>query len=199
GYRGDGGRPGGGAGPLRPGRRPVDPALLAAVRLRDGAAAAPGGRRGADRRAGARRRAGVAGGAAPAAPARRVDAADRAGARGAPPAGGHHRCLRAGPGGSGRPAPAARPRAGVRGRRAGGSVEAGSIVLPDFASAASERLAEWTVYTPVTLLTVVLPPMLVGVWAARRRILEEPGRHRRMLAATAWWGLGIAVAGGLPD
>ncbi|MBB5434688.1 DUF418 domain-containing protein [Nocardiopsis composta] len=81
----------------------------------------------------------------------------------------------------------------------GGSVEAGSIVLPDFASAASERLAEWTVYTPVTLLTVVLPPMLVGVWAARRRILEEPGRHRRMLAATAWWGLGIAVAGGLPD
>nr|WP_244994670.1 DUF418 domain-containing protein [Actinomadura coerulea] len=36
------------------------------------------------------------------------------------------------------------------------------------------------------------------MWAARRRILEEPARHRVLLVRTAVAGLGVAAAGGLP-
>ncbi|MEU6250419.1 DUF418 domain-containing protein [Glycomyces sp. NPDC047010] len=44
----------------------------------------------------------------------------------------------------------------------------------------------------------VLPAMLLGVWAARRRILEEPHLHLPALRRTAVGGIGIAVLGGLP-
>jgi uncharacterized membrane protein YeiB len=36
------------------------------------------------------------------------------------------------------------------------------------------------------------------VWAARRRLLEEPERHRPLLLRIAVLGVGLAVAGGLP-
>ncbi|HJE58842.1 MAG TPA: DUF418 domain-containing protein [Nocardiopsis listeri] len=74
-----------------------------------------------------------------------------------------------------------------------------SLVEPDFVAAMGERFAEWVLYTPVTLLLVVMPPLLVGVWAGRHRILEHPERHRTLLLRTVVVGLGIAVAGGLPD
>jgi len=54
---------------------------------------------------------------------------------------------------------------------------------------------------------VILPPtnvvmsatsVLIGVWAARRRILEEPGRHLPLLRRTASGGVAVAVAGALP-
>ena len=79
-----------------------------------------------------------------------------------------------------------------------GAVQAGSLLQDRFTAAAAERFSEWALYTPYTMLLVVLPPMLVGVWAGRRRILEEPARHRRLLAVTAGTGLAVAVAGGLP-
>ena len=40
---------------------------------------------------------------------------------------------------------------------------------------------------------------LVGVWAARRDVLAEPERHRRLLRHVATWGLTAAVLGGLPS
>ncbi|MFC3995055.1 DUF418 domain-containing protein [Nocardiopsis sediminis] len=79
------------------------------------------------------------------------------------------------------------------------SVAAGSLVQGDPVAATAERFQEWILYTPVTLLTVVVPPLLWGVWAARRRILDDPARHRRLLGWAAAAGLGIAVLGGLPD
>lgn len=44
----------------------------------------------------------------------------------------------------------------------------------------------------------ILPAFAFGIWAARRRVLDEPGRHRRLLTRTAWWGIAISLAGGTP-
>ena len=52
--------------------------------------------------------------------------------------------------------------------------------------------------TTLVQLLLVLGPMLMGVWAARRRLLDEPGHHRRLLMRVAAVGIGVAVAGGLP-
>ncbi|MBB4935543.1 putative membrane protein YeiB [Lipingzhangella halophila] len=80
----------------------------------------------------------------------------------------------------------------------GGAISAPSLEMRSYALATIARAAEWLIYTPMTLLTIVLPPLLWGVWAARRRILEDPARHRALLTRTAVLGLGVAVAGGLP-
>ncbi|RKS10306.1 putative membrane protein YeiB [Nocardiopsis sp. Huas11] len=80
-----------------------------------------------------------------------------------------------------------------------GSISAPSLSQEVFGLAVVERVQEWLLYTPITLLLVALPMILLGVWAGRRRVLEEPGRHRRLLVRTAVIGLGIAVAVGLPD
>ncbi|MEQ4204282.1 DUF418 domain-containing protein [Actinopolymorpha sp. B9G3] len=40
--------------------------------------------------------------------------------------------------------------------------------------------------------------VLLGAWAARRRILEEPERHLRLLRRTAAVGITVAAVGGLP-
>ncbi len=41
-------------------------------------------------------------------------------------------------------------------------------------------------------------PFLVGLWAGRRRILEQPERHRRLLTVAAVGGIGVAVLGAQP-
>jgi uncharacterized membrane protein YeiB len=41
-------------------------------------------------------------------------------------------------------------------------------------------------------------PFLIGLWAGRRRILEQPERHRTLLAVTAVVGIGAAVLGAQP-
>ncbi|BCB77862.1 DUF418 domain-containing protein [Phytohabitans flavus] len=41
-------------------------------------------------------------------------------------------------------------------------------------------------------------PFLIGLWAGRRRILEQPERHRTLLRVTAVAGIGIAVLGAQP-
>lgn len=74
-----------------------------------------------------------------------------------------------------------------------------SLVETGFLAASSERFAEWILYTPVTLLLVVMPPMLLGMWAGRRGLMERPREHRTLLVRTAVIGLSIAVAAGLPD
>jgi uncharacterized protein len=59
-----------------------------------------------------------------------------------------------------------------------------------------DRLAEWPAHT-LNVLPFILIAWL-GLWAARRRILEEPARHRGLLRWAAGPGLGVAVVGGLP-
>lgn len=71
-----------------------------------------------------------------------------------------------------------------------------SLAAPGYLESMQARLVEWPPHT----LTVV-PSILIawlGMWAARRRVLEEPARHRTLLTWTAVLGLGIAVVGGLP-
>ncbi|MFI6575060.1 DUF418 domain-containing protein [Nocardiopsis sp. NPDC050513] len=81
----------------------------------------------------------------------------------------------------------------------GTSVAPPSLTQESFWIAAGDRVQEWLLYTPVTMLLDTLPMVLVGMWAARRRVLEEPGAHLGALARTAAAGLGTAVAVGLPD
>lgn len=58
------------------------------------------------------------------------------------------------------------------------------------------RPAEW-IMTPFAMIGVG-SAALVGVWAARRRVLEDPAPHRDLLARVAPLGIGLAVMGGLP-
>ncbi|MFE3458080.1 DUF418 domain-containing protein [Nocardiopsis aegyptia] len=61
----------------------------------------------------------------------------------------------------------------------------------------------WTWGLGVTLLGSLFgfafhAAMLLGCWAARRRVLEEPGRHLRLLGWTAGLGIAVGWLGGLP-
>jgi uncharacterized membrane protein YeiB len=58
------------------------------------------------------------------------------------------------------------------------------------------RLAEWPVHTATVLPFLVI--VWLGIWAARRRLLEEPGRHLTLLRRTAVVSLSISIAGSLP-
>ncbi len=69
-----------------------------------------------------------------------------------------------------------------------------SYAIPDPLEAAGWRIVEW-VTGPFGLLAVV-SAMLVGVWAGRHRILEQPQQHRRLLVRTAVIGLSIGILGG---
>ncbi|QVQ55092.1 DUF418 domain-containing protein [Spiractinospora alimapuensis] len=73
-----------------------------------------------------------------------------------------------------------------------------SLVEGSFLAASTQRLGEWTLYTPVTLLMTVMPPLLVGMWAGRRQILERPNDHRTLLTWTGTVGIATAIVGGVP-
>jgi len=64
--------------------------------------------------------------------------------------------------------------------------------------AALMRVSIWSGMTPTWLAFSVIAPFLFGIWAARRRMLEEPGQHRSTLRRVAVVGLGLTVIGGLP-
>ncbi len=59
------------------------------------------------------------------------------------------------------------------------------------------RAAVFVVLSP-TNVVMSATSVLIGVWAARRRILEEPGRHLPLLRRTATGGVAVAAAGALP-
>jgi uncharacterized membrane protein YeiB len=62
---------------------------------------------------------------------------------------------------------------------------------------AASRTFSWA-YVVLAYGWQVLPGMLLGIWAARRRLLEAPQDHRPMLRRAAIGGIGLALAGGLP-
>ncbi|MFD5895058.1 DUF418 domain-containing protein [Streptomyces sp. NPDC060366] len=51
---------------------------------------------------------------------------------------------------------------------------------------------------PASLIGGAYVVFLLGFWAARRRILEEPGQHLRLLRRTALIGVPVGWLGGLP-
>jgi uncharacterized protein len=64
-------------------------------------------------------------------------------------------------------------------------------------SAAAGRAIGMVFVAPFGALTAAAA-FLLGVWAARRRILEEPERHLPFLRKLAVGGLAVAAIGGLP-
>ncbi|MFI5914031.1 DUF418 domain-containing protein [Dactylosporangium sp. NPDC051541] len=71
-----------------------------------------------------------------------------------------------------------------------------SLDAPSYWDSLLDRVAEWPVHTASVLPFIVI--VWLGIWAARRRVLEEPSRHRRLLRRTAWVGLGISTVGAAP-
>lgn len=69
--------------------------------------------------------------------------------------------------------------------------------LSDLGSILIWRPVEWLM-SPFALLQVV-PAALLGVVAARRRVLEHPARHLPLLRRVALVGLPVALLGGLPS
>ncbi|MBR8742617.1 DUF418 domain-containing protein [Nocardiopsis sp. MG754419] len=61
------------------------------------------------------------------------------------------------------------------------------------------RLGTWGVLLFMNSFGVVMPTaILIGVWAARNRVIEEPERHGRLLRAVAVGGVALGLAGSLP-
>ncbi|MGH3800376.1 MAG: DUF418 domain-containing protein [Pseudonocardiaceae bacterium] len=60
------------------------------------------------------------------------------------------------------------------------------------------RVLHWVQGSIVGSIFMLVPAVLLGVWAARRRLLDEPERHRRFLLRVAVLGVGLAAVGGLP-
>ncbi len=72
-----------------------------------------------------------------------------------------------------------------------------AMLSPDLWTQLSERIAvqPWiALLAPIGLAC----PFLVGLWAGRRRVLERPDEHRRLLTWTAVIGIGVAVLGAQP-
>ncbi|SNR40841.1 Uncharacterized membrane protein YeiB [Haloechinothrix alba] len=62
------------------------------------------------------------------------------------------------------------------------------------------RLTSWAVILGLNSLAVVPPvAMLLGMWAAHRRVLEEPHDHLPLLRRVAVLGVAIGPAGSLPS
>lgn len=81
--------------------------------------------------------------------------------------------------------------------------ESATAVLPSMAitepfAAAGSRVLEWVALTVLVALFSLVPALLLGVWAARRRVLDDPERYRPLLTRVAVLGVGTAAAGGLP-
>lgn len=76
------------------------------------------------------------------------------------------------------------------------SPEDASFLAPTYGDAVRERLTEWPLTTAILLPSILF--VWVGAWAARRRILEEPEKHRTLLRVGLIGGFGIAIAGALP-
>ena len=84
--------------------------------------------------------------------------------------------------------------AGVPGVVAAGAVP--SLVASTYVDSAKARLTEWPLHTLTVLPFVMI--VWLGMWGARRRLLEDSRAHRRLLQIIAAGGLGIAIVGGLP-
>ena len=75
-------------------------------------------------------------------------------------------------------------------------VRIASLAATDYRSAVVARLAEWPRHTLSVLPFIMI--VWLGIWARTAGVLEHPEAHRRLLAAVAAGGLGIASVGGLP-
>ncbi|MGP3917002.1 DUF418 domain-containing protein [Nonomuraea sp. 10N515B] len=61
----------------------------------------------------------------------------------------------------------------------------------------AERLQAWP-FGLVAGVILVVPGVIFGVWAAQRRLLDEPARHRRFLVNAAIVTTAVSVIGAVP-
>lgn len=86
---------------------------------------------------------------------------------------------------------------GVEVEGAGFEVDAGTGE-PNYLVSVGIRLAAWVIATPAqAFFTLTIPiAILVGILAARHRVLEEPTRHLPLLRRTAIIGIAVGWLGG---
>ncbi|MFB4294442.1 DUF418 domain-containing protein [Nonomuraea sp. ATR24] len=70
--------------------------------------------------------------------------------------------------------------------------------MADPMEAAVMRMIGWSGMTPTYFAVSVVPAFLLGIWAARRRLLEQPAEHRALLRRVGVIGTLIAVVGAVP-
>ncbi|XXY41963.1 DUF418 domain-containing protein [Sorangium sp. So ce260] len=70
-------------------------------------------------------------------------------------------------------------------------------MAPDYMAHVLAGLPFWPLKTAVSTI-VVVPGMLPGIWAARRRLLDEPERHAPLLSRIAVIGMAVSLIGRLP-
>jgi uncharacterized membrane protein YeiB len=73
-----------------------------------------------------------------------------------------------------------------------------SISFSNPLEAMGVRVVEWLIIGFFSQALGVFSAVVLGAWAARRGLLDEPARHRRLLVRTAVVGLSAAVLLGLP-
>ncbi|MQM25709.1 DUF418 domain-containing protein [Glycomyces albidus] len=81
---------------------------------------------------------------------------------------------------------------------AAGHANSSPTIVADPVEAVVMRLTVWSALTPTFYVVSVVPAFAIGIWAARRRVLDEPGRHLPLLRRAAFAGIAIGVVGGLP-
>ncbi|MGH3769193.1 MAG: DUF418 domain-containing protein [Pseudonocardiaceae bacterium] len=69
---------------------------------------------------------------------------------------------------------------------------------PELLHAAVLRVLQWMQASIIGSVFMLVPAVLIGVWAARRQLLDQPQRHRQFLVRAAMLGMGLAAIGGLP-
>ena len=77
----------------------------------------------------------------------------------------------------------------------------GGVSAGTYLEATGARAVEWgatLVGTAFGGFVIMLPTMMLGVWAARYRVLENPQPHRRRLAMIAAVGISLSLLGALP-
>ncbi|MCX6466533.1 MAG: DUF418 domain-containing protein [Pseudonocardiales bacterium] len=73
-----------------------------------------------------------------------------------------------------------------------------SVAVPDAGQALVLRLVEWLSGGFVLQALSVFGMVALGAWAARRRMLDDPAAHRRLLVRVAVAGIGTGLLLGLP-
>jgi uncharacterized protein len=71
-----------------------------------------------------------------------------------------------------------------------------SSVAPSYLASIVARLHEWPMHTLTVLPAIFI--VCLGMWAAERRMLEDPARHGALVRRIAVVCLSVAVAGGVP-
>lgn len=75
--------------------------------------------------------------------------------------------------------------------------EVGSLTASSYLDSVIARLTEWPIHTATVLGFIFI--VWLGMWAARRRVLEAPGQHRGLLTGVAVGGLGIGLVCSIPQ